>query len=317
MEFGAFLGNDALKARLASAADQGRLSHSYLICGPAGSGKRTLAMRLAAAMQCTGENVPCGRCAACRKVFSGTHPDVIVVDDESHKNLPVELIRRTRADVFVRPNEGRRKVYLIPRAQDLGPASQNALLKIMEEPPDYAAFLLLSVNADLLLPTIRSRCVELHLAPLPQNTLLEALRQRVPGQAEEDYRAAAAQSGGFLGQAIDALSGAGALSERTAEFAGAFARRDRLALVQLLAPMEKLGRDALCAELRQWIVLLHGALRVRAHLAAASPQCRQISDGRTSADILRALEALQQALDHAQSNVGVGHICGALQVTLR
>ena len=317
MEFGAFLGNDALKARLQAAAAQERLSHSYLLCGPAGSGKHTLARLLAAAMQCTAARRPCLQCSACRKVLAGTHPDVITVDDETHKNLPVELIRRTRADVFVRPNEGRRKVYIIPRAQDLGPASQNALLKIMEEPPPYAAFLLLSVHAELLLPTIRSRSVLLHLSPLPGPLLLQALRDRVPGKTEEDYRAAAAQSGGFLGQALEALSAGQAFSERAEAFAAAYARRDRLALTELLVPMEKLGRDALCEELTQWIALLHGALRARAHLAAASPLCRQISAGRTGEEILRAVDALQQALRYAQSNVGPGHICGALQVRLR
>lgn len=248
---------------------------------------------------------------------AGSHPDIIVVDDEAHKSLPVDLIRSTRADVFVRPNEGRRKIYLIPRAQELGLPSQNALLKIIKEPPDYAAFLLLTANADQLLPTIRSRCVELHLSPLPDDTLQQVLRSRVPGQPEEVYAAAAAQSGGFLGQALDALQSAGQLSERTLAFADAYARRNRLALVQLLVPMEKLKRDELCRELQQWIVLLHGALRVRAGLAASSPQCRKISEGRTSMDILQAIEALKEANLHAQSNVGVGHICGALQIALR
>lgn len=318
MEFGSFLGNDALKTRLTQAAAQRKLSHSYLICGPAGSGKHTLAAILAAAMQCTGGGiVPCGRCGACRKVMAGQHPDVIVVEDETRKNIPVDLIRTTRADVFVRPNEGRRKIYILPRAQDLGPAAQNALLKIIEEPPAYAAFVLLTVNADQLLPTIRSRCAELHLAPLPEAVLQQALRSRVPGQAEEAYAAAAARSGGFLGQALEALQGAGRMSERTLAFADAYARRDRLALTELLVPMEKLKREELCSELQQWIALLHGALRVRAGLAAASPQCRQISDGRTGAELLRTVEALKQACLHAQSNVGVGHICGALQVTLR
>ncbi len=77
MEFGGLLGNEALRERLCAAAAQGRLSHCYAICGPAGSGRRTLATAIAAALQCAGTDPPCGRCPACRKVFAGVHPDVV------------------------------------------------------------------------------------------------------------------------------------------------------------------------------------------------------------------------------------------------
>ena len=131
MEFGDFLGNEDLKARLSASFRGNRTSHSYLLCGPAGSGKRTLANILAAALQCTGEQTPCGHCVPCRKVLGGNHPDVITVDDPEKKTVPVDLIRQARADMFVRPNEGRHKVYVIPRAQDMNESAQNALLKIL------------------------------------------------------------------------------------------------------------------------------------------------------------------------------------------
>lgn len=167
MDVGGLLGNEAIRARLDAAAAQDRFSHSYLICGPDGSGKHTLAKILAAAMQCTGAGrKPCGRCEGCRKVFEGVHPDVITVNDPAHKTIAVDVIRQMRADVFLRPNEGKRKIYLIE--QDMAEPPQNALLKILEEPPAYAAFLILSDRAEKLLPTIRSRCAELHLAPAPQ-----------------------------------------------------------------------------------------------------------------------------------------------------
>ena len=153
MEFGSFLGNDALKMRLHAAFSEDRILHSYALCGPAGSGRHTLARQMAAAMQCTGEGrLPCGVCAACRKVMGNVHPDVITVNDPEHKMISVDVIREMRADVFLRPNEGKRKIYILE--QDMGEPAQNALLKILEEPPAYGAFLILTTNAEKLLPTI-------------------------------------------------------------------------------------------------------------------------------------------------------------------
>ena len=119
MNFDGFLGNGALKARLQESFRQGKTSHCYLLCGVEGSGRRTLALRMAAALECRDETNPgCGVCPACRKVLSGQHPDVITVDDTEHKNVAVDIIRQARSDVFIRPNEGRKKVYILPRGQD-------------------------------------------------------------------------------------------------------------------------------------------------------------------------------------------------------
>ena len=157
MEFGALLGNDALKQRLSAALAKGQLSHCYLISGPEGAGKRTLAKLLAAAMQCTATKKPCCRCPQCRKALDGMHPDIITVDDPEKKGVSVKLVREACADLYIRPNEGAKKIYIFPRAQELNPQGQNALLKCIEEPPAYGVFFLLTDNASRLLPTIRSR----------------------------------------------------------------------------------------------------------------------------------------------------------------
>ena len=134
MDFTGFLGNDAVKARLSGAVASGRVSHSYLICGPVGSGKHTLTRILCAAMQCEGrgEKIPCGVCSGCRKALEGVHPDIITVDDPEHKSMTVEPIRAARSDMFIRPNEGKRKIYIIPRGQDMNESAQNALLPIID-----------------------------------------------------------------------------------------------------------------------------------------------------------------------------------------
>lgn len=140
---------------LAARAQGGRLAHAYILMGrEAGE----LARSLSAAMVCTGAARPCGACRACRKVLGGVHPDVITLAPEEGKDFTVAQARALRADAYVTPNEGERKVYVLENAQRMNQNAQNALLKVLEEGPRYAAFLLLTENPDALLPTVRSRC---------------------------------------------------------------------------------------------------------------------------------------------------------------
>ena len=156
--------NDPIARRIREAAGRGTLSHALLFSG---SGDRIAAAQYAAAaMECQGGGQkPCGTCPACRKVFSGIHPDVITVRDEAHKNLSVDTVRQIRADAYIRPNEGARKVYIFPDCTILTEQDQNVLLKIVEEGPPYAAFLFCAENSSVVLQTLRSRCVELKLHP--------------------------------------------------------------------------------------------------------------------------------------------------------
>ena len=150
--------------RIREAATRGTLSHALLLTG---SGDRmSAACFAAAALECTGgESRPCGVCPACRKVLAGIHPDVITVRDPDHKNIAVDVVRAIRADAYIRPNEGRRKVYVFPDCALLTEQDQNVLLKVVEEGPPYAAFLFCAENAAVVLQTLRSRCVELKLHP--------------------------------------------------------------------------------------------------------------------------------------------------------
>ena len=147
--------------RIRSMARRGALPHAVILSGPGSDGEA--ARFLCAAMLCTGQDKPCMQCPACRKVLSGIHPDVRVAEDAEHKELPMELVRQLRQDAYIRPNEGARKIFVFPDSACLNERDQNVLLKIVEEGPPYAAFVFCAVTAASLLPTVRSRCVELKL----------------------------------------------------------------------------------------------------------------------------------------------------------
>lgn len=317
MGFEGLLGNDRLKQQLSAGLQNNRISHGYLISGAPGSGKRTLARLLAAAAVCREPERPCLRCPVCRKVLQNNHPDVITVDDPEKKTVSVALIRDARTDIYVRPNEAERKIYLFPRAQDMTVEAQNALLKVLEEPPQYGVFLLMADQPEALLPTVRSRCVELKMLPLPEVILRRALMEEFPEAQSEDVSAAMIRSGGFLGQARDLLSEGAQMLPQTRQFAESYAAGDALGVLQVLTAMEKWKRDALIDCLHQWIRILGQSLTSRAGLPAESEWSRKIGAVRNAAEIHSAVAALQKAVEYAKRNVSPAAICGWLSWELR
>lgn len=316
MSFDTLLGNDQLKQNLARSISSGHISHFYLISGPEGSGKRTLSMLLAAAILCRGDKKPCMQCAACRKVLSGAHPDFITVDDPEKKTVPVDLIRQARQDMYIQPNESDHKIYRFPRAQDMGLPGQNALLKVLEEPPAYGVFLLLTDNPNKLLPTVRSRCTELKLLSLPEPLLRRRLRQDFPQAQDADLSAAIARSGGYYGQAKSLLEEGSAVSPQTEGFVEAICRKDVLCLLQTLVPMEKWKRDVLADTLTQWLELTQSAVLSRSGMNAVSPLARRLADSRTTPELHTVMQHLQKAILYNQNNVSPGAVCGYLEWTL-
>ena len=317
MGFQALLGNSQLKENLAAALKQNRISHGYLLTGPKGAGKKTLAKLLSAGALCTGEEAPCGMCAACRKALSGVHPDVITVDDPEKKTVGVDVIRKARSDCYIQPNEGRRKIYVIPRAQDMGVEAQNALLKVLEEPPAYAMFLLLAETGEALLPTIRSRCVELKLQALSEDDLRGALTQAFPKAAPEEIAGAIGRSGGYLGRAKELLSKGTQTSQQTRDFLESYAQGDALLLQKTLVSMEKWKRDQLIPELQQWRQKLIVSLACRSGAPADDPACLRVSQVRSPEQVRRGVAALEKAIEYAGGNVSVAAICGWLFWELR
>ena len=312
MGFEKLLGNVQLKSQLQSSVRRGRMAHFYLLSGPEGSGKHTLSDLLAAAMLCTGQEKPCFCCEACRKVMAHTHPDYVIVDDPEKKTVPVELIRQARADMYVRPNEGERKIYCFPRGQDMGIPGQNALLKVLEEPPAYGVFLILTDNPEKLLPTVRSRCVELPLQALSPEQLTKHLKERYPQADDQTIAGAVARSGGYLGQALSAMEEGSTLSPQSQAFLESFAASDALGLLRVLVPMERWKRDQFLPVLARWEEALQSALVCRSGIHALSADVRQLSISRSSQELLSAIRHIQKAIEYAQGNVSVAAICGYL-----
>ena len=136
MELSALAGNAHVKAVLSQQEGGRGLSHAYILSGPAGSGRHTLARLLCGAMLCadSGGERPCGHCAPCRKVSSGVHPDVTVISGPGEgKPITVDQVRALRSDAYIRPNEGERKIYLLEQADRMNQSAQNAMLKLLEE----------------------------------------------------------------------------------------------------------------------------------------------------------------------------------------
>ena len=312
MGFDGLLGNEHIKKNLAASLEKGHISHFYLISGPEGSGKHTLARLLASAILCRGADKPCGACTPCRKVAEGVHPDYITVDDPEKKTVPVDLIRQARADIYVQPNESEHKIYLFPRAQDMGLPGQNALLKVLEEPPAYGVFILLTTNADALLPTVRSRCTELRMQPLPQALLQEELTKQYGKLSAEAER-----SGGFLGQAKRLLEEDSQTRAETAALVEALCGKSAMGLVQLLVPLEKSKRDVLADLLQDWQGLLENAITAACGVRTVSDQARRLAAVLDTRTLHRQYAAVRKAREYTLSNVSPAAVCGYLEWVLR
>lgn len=176
------------------AGDGQRIGHAYIFSASSAEESERAARAFAQSILCErGGEKACGRCAACRKVEAGIHPDLITVrrqeDDKgrARREIVIDQIRAVNRDAWILPNEAQRKVYLIAEADRMNPAAQNAALKLLEEPPNGAVFLLCVTNPALLLPTVRSRCMERYSAAGEQAPEQESVKL-----AEEYLRAVAA-----------------------------------------------------------------------------------------------------------------------------
>lgn len=186
-----------------SASDM--VSHAYILNGERGSGKRLLADFFAMTLQCENREErgeACGKCRSCRQAMGGNQPDIIYVRHEKPATISVEDIRsQLNNDIVIRPYSSQYKIYIVPESDKMSVQAQNALLKTIEEPPEYAVIILLTENAETLLPTIRSRCVILKLRNIKDQLIKKYLMEQME---IPDYKAdiCVAFAQGNMGKAI-------------------------------------------------------------------------------------------------------------------
>jgi len=169
MQFDSFIGNQKIIERLRRKLREDRFPHGLIFSGPEGVGKHTCALMLAKALNCRNAQAGdfCNVCASCRKIGSGVHPDVqLITVEEDATQIKIAQIRQLLTVLDLQPLEGRNKVFIIDPAELLNAEAANALLKGLEEPPESSFFVLITVNVQEMLLTVRSRCQVYHFSPL-------------------------------------------------------------------------------------------------------------------------------------------------------
>ena len=187
-DFRDIIGQEQIKEHLQSAISSGKVSHAYIINGEKSSGKEFIAKVFAMALQCEkGGDNPCQECHSCKQALSGNQPDIVRVMHEKPNTISVDDIRaQINNDVGIKPYSSRYKIYIMNDAEKMTVQAQNAILKTLEEPPEYAVIILLTSNVNSLLPTILSRCVVLNMKPVADEKIRRFLMEQMQ---VPDYKA--------------------------------------------------------------------------------------------------------------------------------
>lgn len=225
MAFGEVIGQEVVKEALGRAVTVGRVCHAYLFVGPRGLGKSSVARNLAKAVNCRERGdgwEPCDVCPSCRQVDAGNHPDVRWVEPDG-ASIKIGQVRNLLRDAALKPFAGARRVFVISGADKLTAEAANSLLKVLEEPPTFALFVLTTAFPDAVLPTLVSRCQWVAFRPVGQEVLAAHLERELgldpagarlfatlsrgnPGLAREMAGSAAlAQAVGLVREAMERL----------------------------------------------------------------------------------------------------------------
>ncbi len=300
------IGNRQMKGRLESMLSSGRLPHAIVIEGPVGSGRRSLARLLAKTVACTGENRPCGGCPACRNGLS--NPDITEVDADK-AILTVDTVRELRNQAYVKAMQSAMRVFIIPNAQRMNRQAQNALLKVLEEPPAGVLFLLTCDYTRQLLETVVSRVTVLTMeSPEP-----EEIEEYILSNYDK-YSADAVHGAldGTVGATLARLEGQEGYLELARQVALALTGSE-LSLLKLLKPLEKNreGQKGLC-------LALGGICQEALSVGMGAPRefgeqdvRRQLAASFTPQQLLDLTEVCREAAVSCEFNMG-----GGLFVTL-
>lgn len=195
------LGRKKLLENLENICKSGRCGHLYIFEGERGIGKSTIAMHFAKSLICDNAS-GCGNCDSCKSFHRLAHPDVILVSETEKSEIGVDTARTLIKEVYLRPQMSKKRVFIIKNAEKLNKSAQNALLKIIEEPPEYAVFMLLCENSAMLLNTILSRGVRISISPLDR----ESLKELIKGTSGDKLDFYISYCGGNPGRLIEIVS---------------------------------------------------------------------------------------------------------------
>lgn len=248
------IGNSKIRPSVENALKEHRIPHAILIDGDTGTGKHTLANFLACAMVCGDDNIPCGKCNNCHMAQTRNHPDIkFLTPEKDKKNFAVDQIRELKNDAYIKPHQAKNKVFIIDPAQSLTPQCQNALLKVLEEPPENTLFILIAESKASLLDTIISRCVVLSLNVPSFNEACEYLEKNSQFD-KSDTQTALQNSRNNIGRALMFLNGNATpkVGEASKEFLKFALSGDQWGMLTCLTPFEnsRIEADRLIKDLK-------------------------------------------------------------------
>ncbi len=306
------MGNEWAVELLRQQIMHGTTRHAYLFAGPSGVGRRTLALRLAQALNCTQPiepGIPCGQCRDCKQIEAMTHPDLNIIQaDREGGTLKVDQVREARRTLTLKPYQSKYRVTVLLRFQEANDSAANALLKILEEAPSYVLFVLTADYPEQLLPTIVSRCEVLRLRPLSLETLESHLTQH--GADSDQARLIAHISGGRLGYALRLMQDSPALEFRNEKLneAQSFTtamRVDKFAYAEKLVKDKDAMRNVLLLWLSYWrdVLLCSGGSSVPLANMDRAKEIESIAELVSMSEVRRMVSELETSLSQLEANV--------------
>lgn len=319
-------GHTAVVEQLHRSVAAGNVRHALLIAGPDGVGKTTLSQALLKALSCLNPPVPgefCGECRSCRKIDRGVHPDLQRFDlttqaatseksGGKNTSITIETAREIRSAAAMRPIEGRWRAVVLDDAETMQEVAQEALLKTLEEPPPSMLLILLTNEAESLLPTIRSRCQVLELQPVPARAIEALLLER--GANEEQASDLSQLAQGLPGWAIRALEEPKVAAVRLESVAsaidwigsGAYERlvqAVRRADVFAKARLETLTQMGVLLSIWRDAMLIKTGLSERVTYRVLAERLAELVERWTLADLHRAIRSVQTCIRDLETNV--------------
>lgn len=312
-------GNSFALQTFSSMIKSGRIPHSYLIYGEKGLGKKTIASYLAQLLLCeNGGETPCGSCKACRLAQNKIHPDIIYPEQSGKLNTyTVETCRGVCTDAYIAPNNGSRKIYIFADSDSIQLPAQNALLKIVEEPPEPVYFIFTAQSKDAFLPTILSRVTSIGVSAVTEDLCREALTAR--NYEENRINEAVKAFCGNIGMCVEymenpTLQAITALTKRAVD---SIIIKDEYSLLAVFSASELKERDSAISFLKMLDVVIRDSSVLRYNEIAEVSGCYKTGASRLSEKIsvksaMRIHNALDKAAADIKSNVSTVLVMSAL-----